>query len=332
MVALAIAAVLLWSQADDLPPRLRQMLEARDFLGVEREIREKLAREAGWDGGHLLLAQIYLQEGRNEEAEGSAAAALKIRESLDAFLLLARATMRLNRLNDSIGWLEKAARRQPDYPETYKLLGLDYALGGLLPAAEQAFGRAVELGPGDWESQYYHGRTLFERGRIKEARERLRRAVGLNPTSAKAWTALGQTEERLGDPEAAESSYRKAVEACGAGRDCAWPLLQLGFLYGLRNDPEGAAGFYRRAVEARPDWARPHFHLGKALAAAGELAGARRELEEAVKLDEGRSEYHYQLAQVYRRIGEREKAREELARFRKLAKLEQGTQPGLEMP
>lgn len=331
--ALALCWVLLPAAAQELrevSPRLRQLLEARDYTEAEQAIRQGLARSPDWDTGHLLLAQIYLQTGRFDLAEQSAASATRIRESLDGLMLLATATMRLNRLNDSIGWLEKAARRRPDYPEIYKMLGLDYALGGALRESEQALRRAVELAPGNWEYQYLRGRALFELGRIQEAAASLLRAVELNRASAKAWTALGQVQERRGENDAAETSYRKALEACGAGHECAWPLLQLGFLYNVRSGPAQAAAWFRRAVAARPDWARPHFYLGKALAALDDLRGARGEFEQAVKLDESRSEYHYQLAQVYRQLGEVEKAGVQLARFRSLADLESNATPSAE--
>jgi predicted Zn-dependent protease len=77
-----------------------------------------------------------------------------------------------------------------------------------------------------------------------------------------------------------------------------------------------ALPYYERAVQARPQWALPHFHLGKALAALNELTGARAELERAITIDGNKSDYHYQLAQVYRRLGETQKAKAAIARFR----------------
>lgn len=320
LCAMFLAAIAL-SQDVPVPQRIREMLNARNYSGAERAIAEELRRLPEWSTGHLLIAQIYARTGRYELAERSASAAIRQRESLDGLMLLAVATMRLGRLNDSISWLEQAARRHPDHAEIYKILGLDYALGGVLRESEKAFAKAVALQPGDWEGHYYQGRTLFELRRFREAHDALQRAVDLNRASVKGWTALGQTQERLGKVEAAETSYKQALSACENGRECAWPLLQLGFLYRTRNAPEQALALFRRAVEARPDWARPHFHLGKELAEIGDLRAARKELEEAVKLDESRSEYHYQLGLVYRWLGEAEKASAQLARFRALADL-----------
>ncbi len=334
----ALAALAGWTtlpagaqvRPSDPVPRLRQMLEARDYPGAERSVKEELARSPAWDAGHLLLARIYLETARYELAERAAGAAVRIRESVDGFMLLALATMRQNRLNDSIGWLEKAARIRPDHAEIYKLLGLDYALGGALGEAEKAFARAVQLGPAGWENHYYLGRAQFERGRLHESRASFERALELNGASVKAWTALGQVRERVEGFEAAQESYTRAISACGAGPDCAWPFLQLGYLMSTSSNPDSAIDFFRKAVETRPDWARAHFHLGKALASSGDLERARDELELAIRLDQSQSEYHYQLAQVYRGLGEDRKATAEFALFRKLADLESHVKPARE--
>jgi tetratricopeptide (TPR) repeat protein len=275
-----------------------------------------LAASPGWDTGHLLLAQLYTDAGKYQSAEQSASAAVRIRESIDGYLLLAVATMRMNRLNDSIGWLEKAARRYPDHAEIYKLLGLDYALGGALREAETAFRRAVQLAPDSWEHYYFLGRTVFELGRFDEALPVLQRAVKLNDLSVKAWTALGQVQERVAADAAAEASYGRAVDLCGNAPECAWPLLQIGYRYSKQTKFSEALPYFRRAVQVRPEWARTHFHLAKTLAALDDLAGARTELEQAIRLDNSKSEYHYQLAQVYRRLGDVRKADIEFARFR----------------
>src|SRR5439155_9384303 len=86
--------------------------------------------------------------------------------------------------------------------------------------------------------------------------------------------------------------------------------------------------YFRKAVQARPDWARPHFHLAKTLVELDDLQGARKELENAVRLDDSKSEYQYQLAQVYRRLGEVQKATAAFARFRSMAQVERKSNAG----
>jgi tetratricopeptide (TPR) repeat protein len=305
-----------------VPAEIQALLTTHDYPKAEQAIRERLAASPAWDTGHVLLAQIYNATGRYELAERSGLAAVKLRESVDALLALAMATLSQRKLNDSIEWLDKAAKGQPGNPEIYKILGLDYAMGGMLQESGQAFRQAVSLAPDNWELHYLNGRALYELEKFPDSETALERAIDRNPASVKAWTALGQVKDRLGDAARAEQNYRKALELCGASQDCAWPLLELGFLASRQTGEKEAELYLRRAVEARPDWAKPHFYLGKTLAALGELSAARTELEAAARIEPDLSQHQYQLAQIYRRLGNVEKAEKHLARYRELVELE----------
>ena len=306
-----------------IPKNIQELLDAHQYSQAEQFIQSELGHRPAWDVGYLLLAQIYSITGRHDLAERSALSAVHLRESLDGFMLLALASQRLNKINESIEWLEKAARRQPEHPEIYKLLGVNYALGGMLKESEKSFRRSVELDPKNWELHYLLGRSLYEADDLKSAEEAFQRAIEQSPSSVKTWTALGQVQERLHDQVMAEESYRKALQLCGSqARECAWPMLQMGFLTERRKGVREAEPFFRRAATARPDWAKTHFYLGKALVALGDLRNAQEELETAVRLDEGKSQYHYQLAQLYRRLKQTQKAKEHLTRYQALADLE----------
>ena len=311
------------TQSLQIPKNIQVLLNSRQYSQAEQFIQNELQRRPAWDVGYLVLSQIYSVTGRHDLAERSALSAVRLRESLDGFMLLALASQRLNKISESIEWLEKAARRQPEYPEIYKLLGVNYALGGMLKESEKSFRRSVELDPKNGELHYLLGRSLYEVDDLKNAEEALHRAIEHSPSSVKTWTALGQVQESLHDRALAEESYRKALQLCGSqARECAWPMLQMGCLTERQKGVREAEPFFRRAVAVRPDWAKPHFYLGKALAALGNLRDAEDELETAVRLDEGKSQYHYQLAQLYRRLKQTQKAKEHLTRYQDLAEYE----------
>ncbi len=308
-----------------VPQDIQTFLDARKYSEAEQAIQLRLNCSPDWEAGHLVLGQIYNATGRYALAERAALSAIGIRESVDGFMVLAVATMRLQRVNESIVWLQKAANFQPDLSDIYKVLGLDYALGGMLEDSEKAFQHAVELNPQDWESHYLLGRALYEHKMFHDSEKALREAIALNPNSVQGWTALGQTQERLYDLSAAEKSYQTALKLCSpAASECAWPLLQLGFLASREKDSKEAEEYFRRAINARPDWAKPHFYLGKTLVSLGDLHGALAEMESALRLDETRPEYHYQFALVLRRLGQARKAEQHMARYQALSNLERG--------
>ncbi|PYT31123.1 MAG: hypothetical protein DMG57_05820 [Acidobacteria bacterium] len=306
-----------------VPPDIQALLDRHDYAGAEQALYTRLEASPEWETGHLLLAQIYNTTGRYEMAERTGLAALRLRESLDALMALAVADMNLRKLNESVGWLEKAAKRQPNDPEIYRVLGLDYALGGNMQESEKAFRRATQLAPENAKLAYLEGRALYEIEKFPAARQSLERAVDRNPLSTKSWTALGQVYDRMGDAAGAERHYRKALEVCGSTqRECAWPQMELGFLASRHSGEKEAEQYFRRAVDARPDWAKPHFYLGKMLAASGNLAAALAELESAARLEPDQSQHHYQLAQVYRRLGKVKQSEQHLARYRELVETE----------
>jgi tetratricopeptide (TPR) repeat protein len=323
LVFLRVAPAGPQSKPVPIPQEIQTLLDAHDYAKAEQALKKELERAPGWDLGHVLLGQVCNQLGEYAEAEHAGLNAIRLRESLDGFMVLAVATMHLQKLNESIGWLEKAAYGRPDFAEIYNVLGLDYALGGNLVESEKAFRRAAELEPRNWEFRYLHGRALYELRLYQDSEKALRKAIGLNPQSIRAWTALGLTQELLYDATAAEASYQKALEFCGAQtRECAWPLMQLGFLASRRKSPQEATELFRKSIAARPDWAKPHFYLGKSRAAGGDFLGARAEIETAVRLDAGKPEYHYQLAQVYRKLGESQKAEEQMTLYQSLTDAE----------
>jgi tetratricopeptide (TPR) repeat protein len=72
--------------------------------------------------------------------------------------------MNLRKLNESIDWLDKAAKWQPGIPDIYRVLGLDYAFGGMLRESEEAFRQGMEIAP-------ELGAALFGRPRALRTRE-----------------------------------------------------------------------------------------------------------------------------------------------------------------
>src|SRR2546422_11641636 len=82
-----------------VPRNIQTLLDAGQYSQAEQAVQRELEHAPTWDVGYLLLAQIYSVTGRYDLAERSARSAIRLRESLDGFLLLALAAQRLNKLN-----------------------------------------------------------------------------------------------------------------------------------------------------------------------------------------------------------------------------------------
>lgn len=179
--------------------------------------------------------------------------------------------------------------------------------------------RAASLAP-DWDEPFYlMGISYYFLRHYTQARQNLARAFALNTTSATtvfvealAWAGEGNYQE-------AEMSLRRAIslQPANARFHC-----HLGILLLRRNDPIDAEKSFTKAIELKPDYALSHYELGKLRAQTKQWKDASEELEKAIALDSGLTSAYYQLGLVYGKLGEREKAENMLASFRKLQQQE----------
>lgn len=173
------------------------------------------------------------------------------------------------------------------------LLGLaaaEYASGSHDQAAEHFFA-ACDLDPSDPRPYLFLGKVKSaEITRLPGFVERMARFARLQPENALANYdyAVSLWQQRKGPEDSAtpaqvEALLRKAVRLdpkLGAA------YLQLGIVYASRNDFPGAISFLQKAIEVSPQLEEPH----------------------------------YRLAQVYGRSGDKLKANEELALFKRMSR------------
>ena len=131
-----------------------------------------------------------------------------------------------------------------------------------------------------------------------EARERLRELLALGSgspsTRAKAQTMIGALSIVLGDLETAQRRSKKAF-ACtawkGDDRMVAFTVGLLGTVALIAGDTDTALALSREAHEVARRAAHPYvesaalWQVGACLAVRGELDGAERTLEEAIRLE-----------------------------------------------
>jgi tetratricopeptide (TPR) repeat protein len=174
---------------------------------------------------------------------------------------------------------------------------------------------ASRLQPGNVRFLVNLGQALNTQGNPAEARRVLEEAIGLDRSSAEAFTDLGAADLALGDAPAAERAYREALRlvpaspaylrnlavaqqeagdldgaeetlgrALGLRAGDADLLLALGAVRLKRGDAAGAAGILRDAVRARPGQPIPLYQLGRALEASGRPTEAADAYRESIRL------------------------------------------------
>jgi len=252
----------------------------------EASIRAKLAQEDNADL-HAQLAELEESEGRPLEAvkEYHRAAELQPSEphlfAWGAELLLHRA------FEPSIEVFTKGRRLYPNSSRMLLGLGAARFAQGSKEEAGQIFLEACDLNPAEPTPYLFLGRLqATENIEPPGWTDRMKRFVGLHPESAMAHyfyaVALTKQIRNQENFEVAETELKTALEL---DPHLGNAYLQLGILRSERQDFSGAITAFQNAVETTP---LP-------------------------------DEAHYRLAQVYRRMGEAEKAGKEIELFKQIS-------------
>jgi Tfp pilus assembly protein PilF len=191
---------------------------------------------------------------------------------------------------------------------------------GRVGEALKLIGEALEAEPENVRFHSAKGEICLRAGRIEEAERAFLRVLELDPYMTEAHNALGSIYDRQGRKNEAEMEFKTAL------KDPAYPTpekiyLNLGLLYESQGRSEEAVDAFRTAVGINPKYYRGHFELASMLDRLGKVEEAVREYEVASPDPEyaNSGEYHYMIGYAYYRLGDNEKARENLQRAMELA-------------
>jgi tetratricopeptide (TPR) repeat protein len=233
-----------------------------------------------------LKGILEQRAGRLEEAENLYRATLLIRpESLAARMRLAEVFQAQNRTTEATTLLRLLLERDPAYTAARAALGeIALAQGRPREAVEQLT-RVLEEQPGADRFHYPLALAYRALGDVDKAREHLakRGVVGIKPPDP----LLDQVESMKRGERVYLLRGRKAFDA-GRYAD--------------------AADAFGQAVAANPESVPARINLGSALAATGDPAAAREQLEKALELDPKNPTAHFNLGTLLAAAGEDEAA------------------------
>lgn len=162
---------------------------------------------------------------------------------------------------------------------------------------------------GDAKSFFELGVQHKELGQLKEAEVALRRSLNLDPLAIEPQLNLAVVLRLQGKLQDARSVYDALLgrlqhaEAYAGRAYCS-------FVEGKRGD---AIADYRSALELDPDFVEAYVNLGGLLEKEGKYKEAALLLQKAMHRAPLHARAHYNLAVVYQRTGNTEKAKEEYA-------------------
>ena len=239
------------------------------------------ARDAFKRKNYDLAVEIYveaiqLDPDDAETYEGFLQAADKRREGKGKSMFGGMGRLGIASVRDPVKKIVAAARhlaKNPADKDAWFALGEAGEAAGLLNAAQFGFKTAAKLDPEDNGAWKRLGAALYRQGKIKEASDAYGEAVRID--------AKDQEALKMGGYESAKSSRDLIKDKEVAGRLERDQRLQL-----TEQDATDEVARLRADIDKNPAAsARTRQRLADVLQQKGDVAGALRELEEAVKLD-----------------------------------------------
>jgi serine/threonine protein kinase/tetratricopeptide (TPR) repeat protein len=179
------------------------------------------------------------------------------------------------------------------------------------PAAERAFRRAIEVGPGDARGYSGLGYSLALQGRFAEGIEHAARAVEIDPRTS-IWSANAATIHRwMGNYDSAVAVLRRSLEV-----DPLFMLnrLELGRVHLVAGRPDDALREFERAVDDSGGHPFAVGHLGYGHGLSDRRSGAEQALARLQQLGGSRYVPPTSVAFVYLGLGDRDRLFEWLER------------------
>jgi tetratricopeptide (TPR) repeat protein len=196
-----------------------------------------------------------------------------------AELLLHRA------IEPAIGVFRQGHERHPRSVRMLLGLGASYYAQGSSDEAAESFLQASDLDPADPQPYLFLGRLLANENVTPAGWvERMRRFANLHSEDAMAHYLYGLALTKQGEPQ---------------------------FVIGAETQ-------FEKAIETDPHLGGAYLQLGILLAERKQFAQAEAMLQKAVECMPFPDEAHYRLAEVYRRTGEAEKARQETVLYKQI--------------
>ncbi|MCI0387416.1 MAG: tetratricopeptide repeat protein [Acidobacteria bacterium] len=308
------AAILEFKRVVELAPNLAAAhanlgavyFEKKDYDSAIPSLRKALELNPDLPGVHSMLGVALL-------TRGYASQAIPHLEKSQSDDLLGVALLESGRAGESIDKLEVALEKRPGDPDL--LYYLSQAYGRL---SKQMFDLLTERSPDSARRQQMLGEAQAVAGNRDAAEKHFRAALEKRADFHGVHLALGELYLGSGDYENAEREFREEVRLLPGSALAAY---KLGAVLLNRGQVREAIAELKRANELQPEMPEILLEFGKAAAAAGEFALSEKLFRQILALEQ-RSELaeaaHFQLAQIYRRMGRAADAEREMKLFQEM--------------
>ncbi|MEN8136784.1 MAG: sulfotransferase [Thermodesulfobacteriota bacterium] len=255
------------------------------------------------------LGSVNYKQGRMTEAEAYFRKALKFdKQNISALIGLGRLEGDLGRVDSAAAFYNKTLKISPDNYLALNGMGGLFLKTGNLEMARNVFEKVIRLEPHSSEGLYGLGRVNASQAQFAEAEINYRLAILNRPEYAEAYHSWGIIQAKQGRYAEAEDSYRKSLDIRPDNINAMFDLAEL---YEKSNRLQESKEIVNRSLDVAPGNLGASRIMATLLRREGKPGEALKWLD-SVSLPENNpaksSEVHYELARIYDRLGENEKA------------------------
>ena len=272
------------------------------------------------DTGYCL-ARAYQKSGDAKRADQAAQTLLARGEHAELHALLAEVRESEGQPVDAVREYQRAAEMEPSEEHLFAW-GAELLLHHAYAPAAEVFDKAHRSYPKSVRILVGLGSTAYARDLNEEAARWLLEASELEPADERPYLFLGKVQEvAKTEPQEWVDAFRRFVTL---QPENAWAHYY--YAVALEKQRRGDRDFAAReaqlekAIAIDPRLGEAYLKLGLLHAEKAELARAVASLQKAIEYTPLPDEAHLRLAQVYRRMGEAEKARRESELYEEVSK------------
>lgn len=313
---------------------------------AERYFLQATELDPNLSEAHLNLGLARLKEGKLPEAAGSIEKAIQLDpHTPGAHMFLGIADYQMNHIDQAIENLRHEIDANPSNPEAQLWLGiielasghpekatgpldraaelapkdlnvLDYRGQAHMKVAKQSYADMYHLDPGSWRVHRLNAELAADAEQHKQAIDEYLAAIHIAPKQADLYEGLGEEYRKTGALDLAEKAFAEQLELT-PGNPVA--MYNLGSIRVERGEEEAGIPLLQQVVKVYEKPTVADYYLGRGLAAQGKNSEAVAALLRASKTEgEVQRRSWYELAQIYRKMGDAAKAHAALAKYQQL--------------
>lgn len=252
----------------------------------------------------LLLATIIAKQGDAQHAISAlfraAAIPTGVVEPFDAVGLVFRL---FNSTGELFGLCQQAITSSQADSAGYYFLGVCLSLGQQMDQALAMFKRAIELNPRSARAHFGLAQVLVAKRHLADAIVELKQAVLLDSKDPYIQIRLASIFMAMSHTEQAEACLLKAIEL---NPNLADAHIHLGHVRGLAGKTSDAVASLERAIELEPRNPFPYLQLGLRLQELGRFEESEAKFKQAIGMEPRLGQAYYGLVSV-RKVGEEDK-------------------------